>query len=257
MAGARNQPKTTDAPTGVVLSDVIRDRIVEFRRVPNDELRDNERNWRTHPYEQRVALKESLQAVGIADVMIAYYSERNGGALTLIDGHLRREDNENIDWPTIITDLNDAEADLMLATLDPMTGLATADGDLLLELLSDVHTGTPAIEDMLRALASEARPAEELIEEAAILNEGGPREMELQPMEHYDYVIFMFRNALDWQQAKEFLDIEQEGFTLRDGITRRVGLGRVLDGRRLTDLLTRDAEHKAADKAKANKPAAK
>jgi hypothetical protein len=212
----------------------IRDRIVSLERLPASELQDNARNWRLHPYGQRVALRESLEQVGIADALIAYRSERNEGKLTLIDGHLRHEDNDDLEWPVLVTDLNDAEADLMLATLDPMTAMATVDPENLGELIEDVHTGTPALEDLLRSLETPVLAAQEAADADAL---DGPREMELQAMEHYDYIVVLFRNALDWQQAKERLGIEHEGFTLRDGKMRRIGLGRVVDGKRLLELL--------------------
>ncbi len=232
MARART-PKPEAPAANTVVAGRIRDRIVEFKRVPVDELRDNERNWRLHPYSQKVALQESLEAIGIADALIAYYSKRNGGKLTLIDGHLRSGDNNDVDWPTLITDLTDEEADLLLATLDPIAAMAETDAEPLRSLIDDVHTGTPALEDLLRLI----EPGEEVDTAKAPEDEGGPPEMQLQPMEHYDYVVFMFRNALDWQRAKERLGLQHEGFTLRDGKTRRVGLGRVLDGQRLLDLL--------------------
>lgn len=70
----------------------VRDRIKEFRRVPAAELAANPANWRKHPEAQRAALRGVLEEVGIAGPLIAYHSARNGGALTLIDGHLRQED---------------------------------------------------------------------------------------------------------------------------------------------------------------------
>src|SRR3954447_3795359 len=103
---------------------LVRDRVRELRRVPASELRANEKNWRLHPYAQRKALRESLERVGLADVLIAYESERAGGALTLIDGHARLEEEPTADWPTVILDVSDQEADLLLLTLDPMTGMA-------------------------------------------------------------------------------------------------------------------------------------
>jgi hypothetical protein len=225
---ARKQQAATQTEE---LASRIRDRIIEFRRVPAAELQDNQRNWRIHPYAQRLALSESLERVGIADALIAYYSERNGGRLTLIDGHLRREEHDDLDWPVLVTDLTDSEADLLLATLDPIAGMAEVAEEPLTDLLEDLSTGTPALEDLLRSLRPEASAEDELAAE-----EGGPPEMELQAFEHYDYLIFLFDNALDWEQAKDRFGIQHEAFTLRDGKTRKVGLGRVLPGKRLLRL---------------------
>lgn len=212
----------------------IRDRIKEFRRVPADEIKLNPRNWRLHPYAQRKAIAESLERIGMADALLAYYSQRDNGALTLINGHARLEELPDDEWPVLILDVDDDEADLLLTTLDPMTYMAESDEGLLSELLDDIGSvGTPALEDLLRSLGAEISP---LVEE--IVAEVNPvPEMELQAFEHYDYIVLLFRNSLDWQRAKDLFQIQEEAFTLRDGQTRKVGLGRVVDGKRAIELL--------------------
>jgi len=93
----------------------IRDRIVEFRRVPPTELRPNPKNWRTHPKHQRDALKGLLAEVGIADAVLAY-DPGDGGGLMLIDGHLRVEELAGMEEvPVLVLDVNEHEADKLLA----------------------------------------------------------------------------------------------------------------------------------------------
>ncbi|HKB37339.1 MAG TPA: hypothetical protein VKD72_12890, partial [Gemmataceae bacterium] len=72
------------------MNGTIRDRVREFRRLPARELLDNDGNPRRHPQAQRDALRGVLEQVGIAVALVAYASGRNGGKLTLIDGHLRK-----------------------------------------------------------------------------------------------------------------------------------------------------------------------
>ena len=226
------------------LAGAIRDRVKEFRRVPASELVDNERNWRVHPYAQKQAIAELLDKVGIAGALTAYESERNGGRLTLIDGHERRSQLEDgsAEWPVLVLDVTDEEADLLLLTMDPIAGLAESDPNAVDELLASTGgVGTPALEDVLAQLqagAIEAGASGSQIE----VGEEGPPEMELQTFEHYDYIVFLFRDVRDWRAAKERLGLGQEAFTLKDGETRKVGFGRVLDGARLIDLLTEEAE---------------
>jgi hypothetical protein len=69
----------------------IRNRITELCHMLPADLAVNARNFRRHPTAQAEALKGLLAEVGIADALLAYPSARNGGTLTLIDGHLRRE----------------------------------------------------------------------------------------------------------------------------------------------------------------------
>lgn len=130
----------------------IRDRVIEMRRVPSSEIADNPGNWRKHPKNQQSALLGMLGEVGIAGALVAYHSERNGGALTLIDGHLRR-DSAEVDWPVLVLDVTDAEADLLLATIDPLSAMATTDAGKLDELLREVSTGEAAVQEMLAKLA--------------------------------------------------------------------------------------------------------
>ena len=138
----------------------IRDRIKEFRRVPARDLLDHDGNPRRHPQAQRDALRGVLEQVGIADAMVAYHSERNGGRLTLIDGHLRKQDYD-LDWPTLILDVTDEEADLLLASHDPLGALAEYDRPRLDALLQEVRAKSPAVVGMLKDLAKKAGGGEE------------------------------------------------------------------------------------------------
>src|SRR5436305_11505716 len=133
----------------------IRDRVREFGRVPARDLLDNDGNPRRHPQAQRDALRGVLEQVGVAAALVAYRSERNGGRLTLIDGHLRRQDYD-LDWPTLILDVADAEADLLLATHDALTGQAEYDKPKLDALLQEVRARSPAVVAMLKDLAKGA-----------------------------------------------------------------------------------------------------
>jgi hypothetical protein len=133
----------------------VRDRIQEFRRVPARELLDNDGNPRRHPQAQRDALRGVLEQVGIAAALVAYHSGRNGGQLTLIDGHLRKQDFD-LDWPTLILDVTDAEADLLLATHDPLAALAEYDLPKLQALVQEVRAKSPAVVGVLKDLARKA-----------------------------------------------------------------------------------------------------
>jgi hypothetical protein len=85
----------------------IRDRIKDLKRVKASELRPNGRNWRIHPQHQRDAFRDLVQEIGFAGAELTYYSQRNSGALTLIDGHMRQQEVGDAEIPCLITDLND------------------------------------------------------------------------------------------------------------------------------------------------------
>lgn len=221
----------------------IKDRVTEFRRVRASELQDNDGNWRTHQMFQRDALAGILHSVGIADALKAYYSERQGG-LTLLDGHLRKEDFPDVEWPVLILDINDDEADLLLSVFDPIAALAGMDKEKALALTEYVVTDDLAVRELLMRLRDEALALED--EDAAGDEEKkskeGPPEMALQPFEHYDYILLMFKTTFDFERALDVLGIEKETFTARTSKNyekgkRRTGLGRVLNGAVVLDMI--------------------
>ena len=132
-----------------------RNRIKALEYVNSADLVAHPGNWRAHPAAQAEALKGVLAEVGIAGALLAYRSERQGGALVVIDGHLRK-DAAPQRWPVLILDVDDAEADYLLATHDPLAAMATADAGALDALLSSVQSGDAAVQAMLAELAEGA-----------------------------------------------------------------------------------------------------
>ncbi len=68
----------------------------------------------------------------------------------LIDGHLRAETTPDFEIPVLILDLDEAEADKLLLTLDPLALLAESDSERIGALLRTVKTDSPAVEELLR-----------------------------------------------------------------------------------------------------------
>lgn len=132
-----------------------RNRITGLEYVASKDLTPHPGNWREHGKAQTEALRGVLAEVGIAGALLAYRSERNGGALTVIDGHLRK-DAAPQKWPVLVLDVDDGEADYLLATHDPLAAMATADAAALDALLSSVNSGEAAVQAMLAELAKEA-----------------------------------------------------------------------------------------------------
>jgi hypothetical protein len=132
----------------------IRDRIKELRRVKASDLQPNPKNWRTHPQSQQDALRGVLAEVGYSSALLA--RELPGGGLQLIDGHLRAETTPDCEVPVLVLDVTEAEADKLLATLDPLAALADADGAKLDALLREIQTASAAVAEMLADLAAQA-----------------------------------------------------------------------------------------------------
>ena len=128
---------------------MIRDRIIELRRVPARELLPNPKNWRSHPPAQRAALRGLLNEVGYAGALLV---RETPDGLMLIDGHLRMETTPEQDVPVLVLDLNEAEADTLLATFDPLGAMATANMEALAALLDSVRVEDDALQAMFEAL---------------------------------------------------------------------------------------------------------
>jgi hypothetical protein len=131
----------------------IRDRIKELRRVRAADLRPNPRNWRIHPPAQQDALRGVLAEVGYADALLV--RELPDGTLMLIDGHLRAETTPEAIVPVLVLDVDEAEADKILLTHDPLAAMATASHDHVQKLLADVRTNSAAVRTLLDSLANE------------------------------------------------------------------------------------------------------
>jgi hypothetical protein len=178
----------------------IRDRIKELRRVRASELRPNGRNWRTHPQSQRDTLRGVLAEVGYADALLA--RELADGSLELIDGHLRAETTPEMEVPVLILDLDDAEADKMLALHDPLTAMAETNETRLAELIANIESENAAIQALLANKNSEV---EMFVEEA--LTDKMPREVAV----HDAYLVVVECRDED-EQEKMFERLRGEGY---------------------------------------------
>ena len=116
---------------------IWQNRITRYGEQAPGELVANERNWRTHPRAQQDALEGALRNVGIVQNVVV--NQRSG---RMLDGHLRVQMAINSGQPMVpitYVDLSDEEEALILATIDPVTGLAGTDQELLDSLITDIR----------------------------------------------------------------------------------------------------------------------
>lgn len=59
--------------------------------------------------------------------------------------------------------------------------------------------------------------------------------MQLKVFEHYDYLVFVFKNMPDWLNVVNYFDMKKVNAGY--GKTKKVGIGRVIDGKRLLEIL--------------------
>lgn len=132
-----------------------KNRIVEYGEMPADQFLAHELNARRHPAKQREALRGSLNQVGwVAPVIV---SKRTG---KILDGHARVEEalskNEHASVPYVEVDVTENEERAILATFDPITGLARYDANALESLLSDLTLNDPALVEIIEDLRWDA-----------------------------------------------------------------------------------------------------
>ena len=122
----------------------IRNRIKAHRKVRAGDLVPHEWNFRTHPDRQIAALTGIYQEVGFARSLLAY--ELPDGRLKLIDGHLRRDIDPDMEVDVEVLDVSEEEARKLLLTIDPLASLAEEQEQIRQRLL-DI---TPATNEDLQ-----------------------------------------------------------------------------------------------------------
>ena len=129
---------------------IDRNRITEVRTMNSDDLKANDGNFKVHPESQKKAFQGVVSEIGKAGALVAYYSERNDGALTLIDGHMRQDSGG--EWTVLITDLNDEEADKLLQVYDPISAFADIDQKMLQDLSERASFMDASVGEMVKAM---------------------------------------------------------------------------------------------------------
>ncbi|MCI0358299.1 MAG: hypothetical protein L0211_07440 [Planctomycetaceae bacterium] len=135
----------------------IRNRVKKLQQIRAGDLVPHPRNFRTHSQEQRATIRAVFAEIGFAGAALVYKSKRAGGKLTVIDGHMRDEEvGPDYLVPCLVTDLNDDEADKLLAIFDRLGTMAGADPDKVKALLADIETGSDEIDALLASLGEAA-----------------------------------------------------------------------------------------------------
>ena len=136
-------------PTPEPTTHPIRNRIKGHRKVRAGDLVPHEWNYRVHPGSQRSALSAIFQEVGFARSLLAY--ELPDGRLKLIDGHLRRDLDPNLEVDVEVLDVNDEEARTLLLSIDPLAALARTQEQIHERLLEIAPIEAPDLRAALEA----------------------------------------------------------------------------------------------------------
>jgi hypothetical protein len=136
------------------MQEPIRNRIKGHRRVRSGDLIPHELNFRSHPDLQRAALEGLYHEIGFARSLLAY--EMPDGRLKLLDGHLRRDIDPNMEVDVEVLDVNDDEARTLLLSIDPLASLAETENQIRDRLLELTPAPTADIEAAWAAAAEES-----------------------------------------------------------------------------------------------------
>lgn len=147
----------------------IRNRIKGHRRVRAGDLVPHEMNWRTHPNKQRQALKALYREVGFARSLLAY--ELSDGRLKLIDGHLRRDLDPNMEVEVEILDVTEEEARQLLLSIDSLAGLAETDAAVVAQLQEITRADSPVLKELWESLARNEAAVQETLPTAEVPTE--------------------------------------------------------------------------------------
>jgi len=94
-------------------------------------------------------LRGVLAELGFADALLV---RETPDGLMLVDGHLRADLVPDQEVPVLVLDLDEAEADYLMATLDPLAGMAGQDDERLQALLDGLHSEDAGVAALLRDL---------------------------------------------------------------------------------------------------------
>ncbi len=131
-----------------------------------DALIPNERNWRSHGVGQQAALSRVLAEIGwVAGTIVNLRSSdawgEQRGRQTMVDGHLRAElalrQGPETEVPVTFVDLDPDEERVVLASLDPISAMASADRDKLQELLVSIQSEDEAVRGLIESIARQER----------------------------------------------------------------------------------------------------
>ena len=173
-----------------------RNRIKRHVRVRAGDLVPHELNPRLHPDVQREALAALYREIGFARSLLAY--ELPDGRLKLIDGHLRRDMEPDMEVEVEVLDVNDAEARALLLSLDPLASLAMYDVARLDDLRGQTTTESEAIADLWQHVGGAEAFTRQQLDEA--------RRNDPAPVERYLILIECAGEAEQTELLRRFQD---------------------------------------------------
>ena len=205
----------------------------ERRKV--SELIFAEKNPRKLTEKQRLDLSESLKKFDLAEIPVVTTENEiiAGNQRVKVLTMLGRSDDE-IDVRVPSRQLTVEEKEEYLLRSNKNTGEWDFDS-LIKDFDIDMLTDVGFTSDELHDNAGKDDP-----EDNGKPDKGGATlpEMEIKAFEHHDYIVLAFNNTYDWLNACQLFGIEKINVSFVKG-HKKVGLGRIVDGRKLLELVGR------------------
>ena len=192
------------------------------------EIKPYKKNAKKHEETQIKNVMQSMKEFGVVKPIVV---DKNN---TIIIGHCRYEamkrlgyDQLQDDWVKVV-DLSEEEAD-KLRLLDNKLNESEWSLDLLLDSIQNIDFSDYMLDWDIKDFEEKEKEKEK--------REKVFEEMQLKSFEHYDYIVFVFDNQIDWlNMVNEFgLKKVNAGY----GTVKKIGLGRVIKGEKLIERLGR------------------
>jgi hypothetical protein len=148
----------------------------------------------------------------LADVADAHRHLGDRAPLTLIDGHLRRDELADGQVVVEVLDVNDDEARMLLLTMDPLASLAGYDESKLDELRSHVRTDSDALNNLWASVADGQRAAERAMKDAAAKRK---KDAEAEAPRLVEKFVVIIQCASETQQVEALRLCKEAGFQCR------------------------------------------
>lgn len=192
------------------------------------EIKPYKKNAKKHDEAQIKNVMQSIKEFGVVQPIVV---DRNN---TIIIGHCRYEamkrlgyDELQDDWVKVV-DLSEEQAE-KLRLLDNKLNESEWSLDLLLDSIQNIDFSDYMLDWDIKDFEEKEKEKEK--------KEKVFEEMQLKSFEHYDYIVFVFDNQIDWlNMVNEFgLKKVNAGY----GTVKKIGLGRVVKGEKLIERLRR------------------
>lgn len=214
---------------------VIKKKLTEIYEYPG--------NAKEHPPEQIEEIARSIKEYGFRTPMLLDKDN------VIIEGHGRLKAAlllglEEVDV-IVASDLSEAQVKA-LRIADNKVAESKYDREILKQeiieleaMMAGAFTGIS--EDELDEIFGNSSIFEEMDEKDEKHEREIPK-MERMLNEHNDYIVFVFRNSIDFVRALEELKIKKVNSSLSEK-SKKIGIGRVLDGKKLMEMINAKENH--------------